>query len=232
LFGFALLAHSALGQSVSIAVPYQYSPNFYVGNSWTLTIAGAAASSLVQISATQNGSSLGTTSYGDTDGSGGWTLSGAFDSSTVGTWVEDFYVGGNFIGELDFTIATPTSCSYSYAGSTILNSTDYYPYDYTNPGSSTIYQYMISGPCSFVGSSGGDGYWITSSYTANSSEVTWSVADGGEASPYACPRCDPYINYDYYPLLDYATLSSNVYNSETNTIQVFNTEVVLYIAED
>lgn len=26
LFGFALLAHSALGQSVSIAVPYQYSP--------------------------------------------------------------------------------------------------------------------------------------------------------------------------------------------------------------
>jgi hypothetical protein len=69
LFGFVLLAHSALGQSVNLTSTYHSYPVFYVGDSWTLAIDGAA-DSLVEIAATQNASSLGTTPFGYTDCSG------------------------------------------------------------------------------------------------------------------------------------------------------------------
>ncbi len=158
------------------------------------------------------------------------------DSSTVGTWVEDVYVGGDFIGELDFTVTAPASCSYGDSGAGYMYSTDIYLYGLyaigVSPrGSTTVYHDIYSGPCSFTGGSGG-GEWITASYvTSGPTEVIWTVADGGNPSNDSggCPRCYLYDDYDYYPVIDYATLSSNVYNSEANTVQVLSTTVTLWI---
>ncbi len=70
LFMGAFFAHAAFAQTVTLSAPYRTYPTFYNGDSFVITISGAAASSSVQISAWQNSTSLGTTSYGNTDGSG------------------------------------------------------------------------------------------------------------------------------------------------------------------
>jgi hypothetical protein len=71
-----------------------------VNNPWTINLTGAAASQPVYICGIQNSATATCTPAGNlgdapsTSGSGTWSASGSFDSSTVGTWSEWAYVGG------------------------------------------------------------------------------------------------------------------------------------------
>ena len=87
---------SALAASVSIENTTNPSnPNFQVGNSFLVTITGAAPNATVKNCATQNGNSAGCTGYGSTNGSGGFTLPGTMSSASFeGKWVENWSVGG------------------------------------------------------------------------------------------------------------------------------------------
>jgi len=68
--------------------------SFQVGDLYQVVISGAAPNAPVTNSASQNGASLGTTSYGSTDGSGNFTISGTLQSEHVGSWIEQWTVGG------------------------------------------------------------------------------------------------------------------------------------------
>lgn len=86
--------------SVSIAVD---GGNFAVGKSWKVTVTGPA-NQPVSVKAWQDGKDLGQTTYGTTSLDGVFELSGNFDSSTPGSWVQHWYVGSNYAGSLTFFI--------------------------------------------------------------------------------------------------------------------------------
>jgi hypothetical protein len=89
---------------------------FQVGDSFSLIVTGQAGSA-VEATATQNGRALGRTPYGNTDGSGRFTLTGTFDPSTAGVWSEQWFVGGAPAGSLAFTVATPYTAPPASSGS-------------------------------------------------------------------------------------------------------------------
>jgi hypothetical protein len=91
---------------------------FQVGDSWTLSITGMANSPVTD-TASQNGVSLGTTPYGSTDSNGRFSLSGSMGSGTVGTWMEQWSVGGVPGPVLNFTVsAAPAAAAPAPASQT------------------------------------------------------------------------------------------------------------------
>ena len=92
--------------------------SFQVGDSWRLTVQGPPNAPVTD-SATQNGTSLGTSPYGSTDATGNFSLSGTFDASTVGSWAEVWSVGGVKAPAISFTVSTaPGGGTGPAAGST------------------------------------------------------------------------------------------------------------------
>lgn len=82
---------------------------FQVGDQFSVVLTGPP-NAVVTNSASQNGTSLGTGSYGTTDQNGNATVNGTLDASTVGNWVEDWYVAGQKAGTISFSVkAAPTS---------------------------------------------------------------------------------------------------------------------------
>jgi hypothetical protein len=79
---------------------------FQAGDAWSLTITGDP-NSLIKISATQNGQSLGTTAFGSTDANGRRVLTGLMDQSNVGSWVEIVTVGAGAPSTLNFSVVAP-----------------------------------------------------------------------------------------------------------------------------
>jgi len=91
---------------------FSFQPSGYaVGDTWTMQISGATPNSPVSISASQNGTALGTTPFGNTDANGNWSLSGTFDSTTIGSWVETVMIGGASVGTVSFTISQAVATS-------------------------------------------------------------------------------------------------------------------------
>jgi hypothetical protein len=82
------------GPSVSILNLTRGVVNFYPGDEWLVEITGAPAVSIVTCTAWQDGTPLGTTSYGITDGLGRWSLRGWMGEEHRGTWIEEWRVGG------------------------------------------------------------------------------------------------------------------------------------------
>jgi hypothetical protein len=94
---------------------------FQPGDSWTITISGAAPSTPVTAYGVHPDGSTGTNTMGSTDTTGKFTLSGTFSSSDLGTWDETWYVGGASVGEFKFVVQTaglplPTSGGSSGSG--------------------------------------------------------------------------------------------------------------------
>ena len=79
-----------------------------VGDNFSLTISGSP-NQVVTGSATQNGQSAGSTTYGSTDGGGNRVLTGTYDASTVGNWVEQWQVGNGTPASLSFSVAAAGS---------------------------------------------------------------------------------------------------------------------------
>lgn len=96
------------GQSVSVQIQNTTRPgsaNFQVGDSWQITISGPA-NAPVASSATQNGNSLGTTPFGSTNANGQMVLTGVMGTAQIGSWVENWTVGGQSAGSLVFSVTT------------------------------------------------------------------------------------------------------------------------------
>lgn len=105
------------GPTAQLANVSRPGQNFQVGDSWKLTITGTP-NSPVSDSASQNGQSLGTSSYGSTNANGNFSLTGTFANGTVGSWSEQWDVGGVAAPVLSFTIsAVPAAGSSSSSGS-------------------------------------------------------------------------------------------------------------------
>jgi len=85
------------------------SPDFVVGDSFTVNISGAAANATVSVVSYQNGvSNTGGVpfSVGTTNSSGDWSTFGSMSASNTGNWQETWYVNGTQLGsEIDFVIA-------------------------------------------------------------------------------------------------------------------------------
>ena len=90
---------------------------FQVGDSWQLVITGTP-NQPVSGSATQNGTSQGTSAFGSTDQSGQLVLSGVFAPGTVGTWRELWTVGTSPAAVLSFTVAAAAAGAASKGGFT------------------------------------------------------------------------------------------------------------------
>lgn len=94
LIGCTLLALPMSAQTVQlINLVRPTATDFYVGENWILNVSGGA-NLPVTISATHNGTPLGTTPLGNTNGSGVFSLSGSMSTAEVGSWVETVYVNG------------------------------------------------------------------------------------------------------------------------------------------
>lgn len=92
-------------QLVNVSRPGQ---PFQVGDNFQLTVTGSP-SQAVTGSATQNGTALGTTSYGLTDSTGTRVITGTMDASTVGNWSETWTVGSGAQTSVSFSVAAAPS---------------------------------------------------------------------------------------------------------------------------
>src|SRR3989338_2247631 len=74
-------------------------PSFWVGDSWELNITTSPviANAPVELCGIQDGTDLGCTNFGSTDGNGRWSLSGSHDSSVIGFWAEWAKINGTVL---------------------------------------------------------------------------------------------------------------------------------------
>jgi hypothetical protein len=79
--------------------------SFVVGDSYQVDITGASPNQPVTGSASQNGQSLGTSTFGSTDSSGHFSTSGVMGTGQIGNWVETWYVGGVQSGTASFSVS-------------------------------------------------------------------------------------------------------------------------------
>ncbi len=78
--------------------------NLQVGDTWTISITGAAPNSPVTVSGTKPGGVIPISQMGMTDQNGNWSRSGASAAPEVGIWVEHWAVNGQDVGTLVQTI--------------------------------------------------------------------------------------------------------------------------------
>lgn len=84
--------------------------SFNVGDSWQIIVTGKP-NAQVSASATQNGTSLGTSPMGTIGSNGQLVLTGTMASSQVGNWSESWTVGGQNAGSVSFSVAAPSGGS-------------------------------------------------------------------------------------------------------------------------
>lgn len=86
-------------RSATIFAPRGYT----VGSPWSIVVMGAPGKA-VSVAAWKDGRSLGETTYGVTDSTGRFDLSGSFTPDTTGQWQEIWKVGGEPVGTVSFTV--------------------------------------------------------------------------------------------------------------------------------
>lgn len=81
----------------------------YPGDTWQLHIQGGKPGAVVSVTGTQNGVT-NTNQMGATDQNGNWSTSGTIDASSIGSWFEVWYVGGQMAASpFSFNVASPSS---------------------------------------------------------------------------------------------------------------------------
>lgn len=76
-----------------------------VGDTWLVAITGASPNSPVTVSGSGNTGSFGATSMGSTDSNGNYSKSGAVGAGEVGSWSEQWAVGGVPSGSVSFSVS-------------------------------------------------------------------------------------------------------------------------------
>jgi hypothetical protein len=97
-------AASPLAPSMSITTSGGNQGILDVGDSYTVVLAGQAANAPVSITAQQVGSTPQTVGLGTTDGNGNFTSTGSVTANHVGSWIENWFVGGAQIGSWSFQV--------------------------------------------------------------------------------------------------------------------------------
>ncbi len=87
-----------------------------VGDTWQISITGAAANTPVYVVGGLNGAQI-KTQMGTTDQNGTLILNGTFTTSNIGAWNETWMVGTHTIGSFSFTVQAATAGSNSGTGS-------------------------------------------------------------------------------------------------------------------
>ena len=73
-----------------------------VGDSWTLEVSGPPNSDVLSVGGP--GGQRNRTVLGRTNSAGAWNTSGRMTANEIGTWVQDFSVGGVAVGQLAFVV--------------------------------------------------------------------------------------------------------------------------------
>jgi len=166
----------------------------------------------VTATSTFNGQFSGPNDFGQTDGSGAFSLTGTFSAGSVGNWVEDWYVGGVHANPtLYFAVSQPPTCTgYAAPAPPVMYRVDYYdgtselPYA-QSLGYGAVEAEIVSGNCGWVGTTfAPEGYpdmirAVPVAFSPNF--AAWSAWDNGAEGAYGfLVRC-----YDcLYPVVQYA----------------------------
>lgn len=87
-----------------------------VGDTWLVAITGATPNSPVTVSGSMPGGSFSGTSMGSTDSNGNFSKSGSVGTGEIGSWSEQWAVGGVSSGSVSFTVsAVPAAAPRSVA---------------------------------------------------------------------------------------------------------------------
>lgn len=211
--------------------------NFIVGDDWRVDITGPPSQE-VKVTATQNGNPLGTTSYGYTDGSGQFQLSGFMDAGAIGNWSQVWSVGDvPAVPTLNFSVTQPPPGCEAYAVPVppVMFSTDvyYYPYftfpDVIHPGFALVGGQITSANCAFVFTSFEPLGWppmISASLSLVSPlTVVWDAWDNQNLGAYGfahrCLNC-------FYPVIQSAAFTFIAVDVYSN-VYVLNTGLGLWI---
>jgi hypothetical protein len=76
---------------------------------WRLSITGAAPNVPVSVTAANNNGSQSSTTYGSTDASGNWIMTGSSSSGDIGQWTQTWKAGSDVAGTLWFQIVAPAT---------------------------------------------------------------------------------------------------------------------------
>ncbi len=123
--------------------------NFYVGDSWLISVAGAP-NTTVWVSGGKNGASA-MTQMGVTDPSGNFVLTGKMTADQVGTWTETWMVGSQSATPIVFTVSQPPSGVTQTIGSTSTTATQA---TVSNPLSSLLDLQLFGFPAWMVAGAG------------------------------------------------------------------------------
>lgn len=108
-------AGSGASSTATGATPVSSTPSvrinktsFNVGDAWQVVVTGPP-NAQVTASATQNGSSLGTSSIGTIGSNGQLIVNGTMAASQAGSWSESWQVGGVNAGTVNFSVSSGSS---------------------------------------------------------------------------------------------------------------------------
>ena len=94
---------------------------FNVGDRWQIQIVGAAPNAPVAVVGGL-GTSSSTAAMGTTDSTGSFTMNGQMSAAQVGSWTEQWTVGGQSIGTFSFTVNPTNSTSTAATGGSVTGS--------------------------------------------------------------------------------------------------------------
>lgn len=80
------------------------STQFVVGDAWLIQIRGASPNQPVSATSSQNGQTHAGESFGNTDAYGNFSISGVMAADQIGTWAQQWFVGGKSSGVLQFVV--------------------------------------------------------------------------------------------------------------------------------
>lgn len=209
--------------------------DFVVGDEWRIDVTGPPFQD-VKGCATHNGSSLGCTVFGQTSAGNAFQLSGVMDASTIGSWVQTWYVGDiQATPVLQFEVDPPPCEGYALPIPPIIFSYDHYywPYmpfpDWIDGGAALVGAQITSANCAFVFTSFQPlGYpQMISGYLDLISPLTliWIAYDNQTIGAYGMAvRC-----FDcFYPVIQSAAFSFIAVDNYSN-LYIMNTGVGLYV---
>ncbi len=87
-----------------------------VGDRWQIQITGAIPNGAVSVTGGQNGAH-DTTPMGNADASGNWSSNGQITADQIGSWTEAWTVGGQPVGQFQFTVVPVMGSSSSSSSS-------------------------------------------------------------------------------------------------------------------
>ncbi len=100
MYGFRGLGGGLAGLAFTTSRGSGLTQDLHPGDTWTISITGAAPNAAVTVSGTTPGGSFSGSQMGMTDGNGNWSKSGTTSAGEVGTWVEHWMVNGQDAGTI------------------------------------------------------------------------------------------------------------------------------------